>query len=108
MCVLSKLESTYVKICPYVGDCLHMSKYVHMLPFHNIWTLLGKMQNFKTCAFTFSEMENFKTCTFTFESMRFENRFCTGSGRRTPPLKFVKNSYGFVGPSVMGRLGGCL
>ena len=33
MCVLSTLESTYVKICGYVRDCQHMSKYVHVLPF---------------------------------------------------------------------------
>ena len=38
MCVLSTLESTYVKIC---RDCQHMSKYVYMLPFPNIWTHLG-------------------------------------------------------------------
>ncbi len=31
----------------------------------------------------------------------FQNRFCPGSGRRTPALKFVKNSYGFVGPPVV-------
>jgi hypothetical protein len=31
--VLSTLESTYVKICGYVRDCQHMSKYVHVLPF---------------------------------------------------------------------------
>jgi hypothetical protein len=55
-------------------------------------------------------------CDFTFQNMCFairniedlymcsENRFCTGSGRRTPDLKFVKNSYGFVGPLVVGSL----
>ncbi len=44
------------------------------------------------------EMENWKTCAAS--CMWFENRFCTWSGRRTSVLKFVKNSYGFVGPPV--------
>ena len=42
--VLSTLESTYVRICPYVRDSLHMSKYVHMLSVTNIWTGLAHTQ----------------------------------------------------------------
>jgi hypothetical protein len=37
---------------------------------------------------------------FTFECMCLENRFCSGSGRRTPALKFAQNSFGFLGPPV--------
>ena len=33
-----------------------------------------------------------------------KNRFCTGSGRRTPALKFCQNSYGFVGPPVVSSV----
>ena len=32
------------------------------------------------------------------ENTYFENRVCTGSGRRTPALKFIKNSYGLAPP----------
>ena len=47
-----------------------------------------------------SEMENWKTCPSTLENMCFENRFCTGSGRRTPTSKFLLNSYGLSPPPV--------
>jgi hypothetical protein len=40
------------------------------------------------------------TAPFFAENTCLENRFCTGSGRRTPSLKFCQNSYGFVGPPV--------
>ena len=33
--------------------------------------------------------------------MCFDITFCAGSGRRTPALKFVKNSYGVVAPPVV-------
>ena len=57
---------------------------------------IGKhvLSHFKTRAFRDQTLEN--TC--------LENRFCTGSGRRTPALKFCQNSYGFVCPPVVSSV----
>ena len=49
----------------------------------------------------------FKTCAFRYQisqNMCFDITFCTGSGRRTPALKFMKNSYGVVAPHVVWSL----
>ena len=40
--------------------------------------------------------------------MCFDITFCTGSGRRSPDLKFIKNSYGVVGPPVVEPQPKCL
>jgi hypothetical protein len=38
------------------------------------------------------------------QNMFFDITFCTGSGRRVPVLKFIKNSYGVVSPPVSQNL----
>ncbi len=82
---------------------------------HSLLSSSGHVDNFDKSF----EKENFENIppppphvprAFTFQNMCFPitdigkhvfwNIFCTGSGRRTPTLKFVKKSYGFVGPPV--------
>ena len=46
------------------------------------------------------DKENWKTLTFIFQNTCFPRPACTGSGRRSPALQFVKNSYGVVSPPV--------
>jgi hypothetical protein len=60
-----------------------------------------------TISRNFVDMENWKTHlkrhVFRYqisENTFLETRFCTGSGRRTPDLKFIKMSYGLVLPPV--------
>jgi hypothetical protein len=50
------------------------------------------LSHLKARAFRYQKSEN--TC--------LRNGFCTGIGRRTPALKFIKNSYGVVAPAVEG------
>ncbi len=45
----------------------------------------------------FFDKENWKTRVFIFQNTYFTRPVCPGSGRRTPALQFVENSYGFVG-----------
>jgi hypothetical protein len=64
--------------------------YGHVTNSQNWFDMKNLKTHLKRRAFRYQISEN--TC--------LEKRFCTGSGRRTSDLKFVKNSYGFVGPSV--------
>jgi hypothetical protein len=60
----------------------------------NIQSMLSKhmFSHFKPCAFRYQISQN----------MCFDITFCTGSGRRTTVLKFIKNSYGVVTSPVAG------
>jgi hypothetical protein len=83
-------RNSSVTLCVCVG--LHEWHSCNFLPHHAFWKMYMStvLSHLKKCAFGYQ----------ISEIKWFEIRFCTGSWRRTPDLKFIKNSYDVVSPPV--------
>jgi hypothetical protein len=110
-----EVKDRVVKNCEFVFRCrfVVLILFYHTMLFREqtwaqicmvTWPNLKILLRLKIGKNVFSHLKEFVFGYKISERMWVEITFCAGSGRRTSVLKLVKNSYGFVGPSVETRV----